>query len=70
MDILHLKLGRFGIDVLWLKTPGTSALYLLPTIRYGNTYDIRYADVCFLYLLITFYFKHSKCQDFRDYNNL
>ena len=61
MDILHWKLGRFGIDILWLKTrKSLSPFYLLPTVRFGKTPLVRYTDVRFLYLLITFYFKHSK----------
>lgn len=61
MDILHWKLGRFGIDILWLKTRiSLSPFYLLPTVRFGKTHLVVYADVCFLYLLITFYYKHSK----------
>lgn len=39
MDILHLKLGKFGIDILWLKTrKSLSPFYLLPTVRFGKTH--------------------------------
>lgn len=58
MDILHWRIGRCGIDMLWLKTSKSlSPFYLLPTIRIGKADKVRYADVCFLYLLITFYIK-------------
>ncbi len=57
MDILHWKIGRVGIDILWVNI---QSFFLLPTIIIGKTPLVRYTDVRFLYLLITFYFKHSK----------